>query len=47
MEYQWQLLQLVLEQLLQPDEPEEGVKPPSALLNPQADMRRFTSCPLH
>ena len=35
----WQLLQFVLEQEEQLDEPEEGVKSP-LLLKPQADMRR-------
>jgi hypothetical protein len=42
---QWQLLQFVLEQPAQPDEPEAGVKLP-LLLNPQADIRRLTSSPL-
>jgi hypothetical protein len=36
---QWQVLQLELEQVVQPDGPEEGVKLP-LLLNPQADMSR-------
>jgi hypothetical protein len=41
------VLQLVLEQPEQLDEPEEGVKSKlPLLLNPQVDMRRFTSSPL-
>jgi len=42
---QWQLLQLVLEHPEQPDDPDAGVKLP-LLLNPQADMSRWTSVPL-
>jgi hypothetical protein len=43
---QWQLLQLVLVQPEQPDEPDAGVKVP-LLLKPQADMRRLTSSLSH
>ena len=43
---QWQVLQLVLEQTVQSEDPEEGVKL-ALLLNPQADIKRFTFSPLH
>ena len=43
--YQWQLLQLELEQEEQPDEPEEGVKLPS-LLKEHVDIRRSNFSPL-
>ena len=39
---QWQVLQLVLEQVAQPEDPEDGVKL-LLLLNEQADIRRLTS----
>jgi hypothetical protein len=45
-DFQWQLLQLVLEQEAHPEDPEAGVKFPP-LLYPQADMRRSMLSCLH